>query len=215
MGEGCSPALPPFSKWHVLPSLKWRFSSQSPQAQQDWVGREAGSPQARRGTPFWVECLWVSWSQGANTAAAPIGPVSWGSDPAHTLCSAAPREMGTSLCLPHTSREAWASWPWGSPCSAGPTSPWSELAPWPHGSRKQPARVRPLFPHLSQLNEVVPQTTSATVEKADAQPHRDCSCCPTWGAAMLSNSRRQRHSSSAMATGFPFPYELLPNDMHL
>lgn len=88
--RGCdrlNPSLMSSGRWlllHIATHVKIAHSdlSQSPQTQQEGVGRKAGSPQARLGTPFQVEHLRVLWpprQQGCHSV------------PAHTLL---PR-MGT------------------------------------------------------------------------------------------------------------------------
>lgn len=151
MGEGCSPALPPVSKLRILTSLKWSFSSQSPQTQAARVGREGWQPAAGWGMPSWVERLRVIQSHRANMATAPIGLAPWGSEPAQRQCSLAPRETGTGLCLPHTSREA------GAKQRSGQARPVTRHAlqgqhthaqTWhqgPTGAGNSPASIRPLF----------------------------------------------------------------------
>lgn len=92
----------------------------------------------------------------------------------------------------------------------------SELTPRSHRYRKQPSSFRPLFaiPISNGLYEIIPQTASAAVENGNAQPQRNCSCCPTQGAAIPSDNRKQWHSSPqpAVPAGSPFAYELLAND---
>lgn len=121
MGEGCPSELSPFSKLHILTSLKWSFSSQSPQTQQGWTGREvwqrtgqakyailSGAPSRCSGArePTWP-LLPQAWCPGAvsqNTRCAPWLPGRWAPAPS----------------LPHTDREGWGSRPCGHACPAGP-----------------------------------------------------------------------------------------------
>lgn len=83
--KGLLSSQPPFSKSHILTSLKGNFSTQSPQTQREWVEREGWQPAGQvryvtlGGAPQGVP---EPWSQHAPTA-PDLAP--WRSGSVHRL----------------------------------------------------------------------------------------------------------------------------------